>query len=76
MQWDYFLFEVFDLASYIFDKCVSLIRSFQKEAKELKVKLGVEMEKNKQLVADLEKAKESKDNLDSKVTLVMWLMQL
>ena len=34
------------------------------------------MEKNKQLVADLEKAKESKDNVDSKVTLIMWLMQL
>ena len=34
------------------------------------------MEKNKQLVADLEKAKESKDNLDSKVTLIIWLVQL
>ena len=29
------------------------------------------MEKNKQLVADLEEAKENKDNLDSKVNFVM-----
>ena len=29
------------------------------------------MEKNKQLVADLEKSKENKDNLDSKVNFVM-----